>query len=86
MAVLDLSKLIMYELRYKTVTSYEEELGGRIEVIGGDTDSLFCKITNINLYSVLHPAMLRDGLLDSSNYPHDHALFSNKYKDESRMK
>ena len=79
-AVLDLSKLIMYELRYKTLTSYEQEFNGRIEVIGGDTDSLFCKITNIDLHNVLHPAMKRDGLLDTSNYPLNHTLFSNNCK------
>jgi hypothetical protein len=79
-AVLDLSKLTMYELRYKQLTSYEREFHGRIEVIGGDTDSLFCKITNIDLHGVLHPAMRRDGLLDTSNYPTNHPLFTNEYK------
>ena len=75
-AVLDLSKLIMYELRYIKLAQYEVEFGGRISVIGGDTDSLFCRIDNINLYTQLHSAMLRDGLLDSSNFPQNHGLFS----------
>ena len=79
-AVLDLSKLIMYELRYKKLQSYEDQFHGKIQVVGGDTDSLFCRIDDINLYRQLHPAMLRDGLLDSSNYPQDHVLFSNQFK------
>jgi len=79
-AVLYLSKLIMYELRYNKLAKYEEEFGGRISVLGGDTDSLFCLVTNIDLYGQLHPAMARDGLLDSSNFPTGHPLFSNRYK------
>src|SRR5438093_11932563 len=34
-AVLNLSKLIMYELFYMKFAQYEEELGGRIDVFGG---------------------------------------------------
>jgi len=79
-AVLDLSKLTMYELRYTQFPLYEAEFGGTISVIGGDTDSLFCTVRNINLNNQLHPAMLRDGLLDSSNFPRQHALFSNVNK------
>jgi len=79
-AVLDLSKLVMYELRFVKLEAYARRFGGKIDVIGGDTDSLFCKIEGINLYQQLHPAMLRDGLLDSSNYPIEHPLFSNRYQ------
>src|SRR5271156_1649448 len=71
-AVLDLSKLIMYELRYRLLPRYEQMFNGNISVIGGDTDSLFCRIDNINLFTQLHSAMLEDGLLDSSNYPREH--------------
>jgi hypothetical protein len=79
-AVLDLSKLIMYELRFVKLTSYAERFGGKIEILAGDTDSLFCSISQIDLHGQLHPAMLREGLLDSSNYPPEHPLFSNKHK------
>ena len=79
-AVLDLSKLIMYDLRYNQLGKYETRFNCKIDVIGGDTDSLFCKITGVDLYQTLHPAMLQDGLLDTSNYPNDHALFSDNYK------
>src|SRR5277367_5758015 len=51
-----------------------------LSVIGGDTDSVFCKISNIDMYNRLHPAMARDGLLDASNFPRTHAHFSNRYK------
>jgi hypothetical protein len=79
-AVLDLSKLIMYELRYQKFPLYETEFGGEISILGGDTDSLFCFISNIDLNGQLHPAMLRDCLLDSSNFAKDHVLFSNANK------
>ena len=48
-AVLDLSKLIMFELRYRKFPAYEAEFGGSITVVGSDTDSLFCFIENISL-------------------------------------
>ena len=79
-AVLDLSKLIMYRLRYEKLAAYADEFNGAITVIGGDTDSLFCSVHNIDLYTQLHPAMLRDNLLDTSNYPHHHALYSEQNK------
>jgi len=79
-AVLDLSKLIMYRLRYEKLAAYANEFNGTITVIGGDTDSLFCSIHNIDLYNQLHPAMLRDDLLDTSNYPREHMLFTNRNK------
>jgi hypothetical protein len=78
--VLDLSKLIMYDLRYNKLTTYEAEFGGKIRVLGGDTDSLICAIDSINLHQQLHPAMLRDKLLDTSNYPINHPLFTNDFK------
>src|ERR1700729_730765 len=75
-AVLDLSKLVMYELRYHKLQHYEGQFNGKITVIGGDTDSLFCKIERIDLFRQLHPAMLEDGLMDPSNYISEHPLFS----------
>ena len=43
-AVLDLSKLVMYRLRYQQLASYEKKFGGEIRVAGGDTDSLFLEV------------------------------------------
>ena len=79
-AVLDLSKLVMYYPRYDSLQLYADQFHGKITVIGSDTDSLFCKIDRIDLFKQLHPAMLQDGLLDSSNYPKEHPLFSERYK------
>ena len=70
----------MYHLRYDRLQQYEGQFNGKITVIGGNTDSLFCKIDRINLFTQLHPAMLQDGLLDSSNYRPQHPLFSNRHK------
>src|SRR6202020_2832470 len=79
-AVSDLSKLVTYQLRYDKLQRYEGMIHGKIEVIGGDNDSLFCKIEKIDLFEQLHPAMFRDGLLDSSNYPREHVLHSDRFK------
>ena len=79
-AVFDLSKLIMYELRYIKLNEYATRFNGSITVIGGDTDSLFCSIKGIDLHKQLHPAMASDNLLDTSNYPPQHALFNNVNK------
>jgi hypothetical protein len=74
-AVLDISKLIMYELRYTTLPKYEQEFNGTIKCVGGDTDSFFLQVDKINLHQQLLPAMKRDNLLDTSNYPPTHSLF-----------
>ena len=75
-AVLDLSKLIMYRLRYVHLLSYAERLGGIIKVVAGDTDSFFLEVRGISVDNQLLPPMQADGLLDSSNYPHNHQLYS----------
>jgi len=79
-AVLDLSKLIMFDLRYNKLKEYEERFKGKITILGGDTDSLICSIKDIDLHAVLHPAMVKDGLLDTSNYCNTHDLHSVKLK------
>ena len=79
-AVLDLSKLVMYQLRYKSLTNYEKRFGGTITIAGGDTDSFFLEVRNISLKNQLLPAMAKDGFLDCSNYPSNHPLYSNTNK------
>lgn len=50
-AILDLSKLEMYELRYDKLASYSLKFGGEIRIAGGDTDSFFLKvIARLNIY------------------------------------
>ena len=75
-AVLDLSKLIMYRLRYEKLAKYQSRFGGSIKVVAGDTDSFFLEVRGMSVASQLLPAMKEDGLLDSSNYPRDHPLYS----------
>ena len=75
-AVLDLSKLVMYRLRYDRLSTYAQRLGGTISVVAGDTDSYFVEVRGIRVYDQLLPAMQKDGLLDSSNYPQEHPLYS----------
>jgi hypothetical protein len=79
-AVLDLSKLVMYQLYYEQLPLYEQRFGGKIRAVGGDTDSLFLLLLNISLRRELLPAMLADGLLDTSNYPPTHSLYSAEQK------
>ena len=78
-AVLDLSKLEMYELRYGALDFYSLLFGGEIGVIGGDTDSFFLEISGISVDDLL-AEMVRDNLLDTSNYPKDHPLYSERNK------
>ena len=81
-AVLDLSKLIMYRLRYEKLVHYEQKFGGSIKVVAGDTDSFFLEVQGISLTEQLLPAMKNDGLLDSSNYPRENPLYSSVGKAE----
>jgi hypothetical protein len=78
-AVLDLSKLIMYELAYNKLPKYESQFNCTMKIIGGDTDSLFINVLGpVDLILDLYPAMIADELLDTSNYPKNHELYSNK--------
>ena len=79
--VLDLSKLIMYDLAYNKLPKYEQQFGCTLQIIGGDTDSLFIAVRDaprVDLIRDLYPAMIADELLDTSNYPKTHNLYSNK--------
>ena len=78
-AVLDLSKLRMYQLQYHELENYRNEFKGcELNIIAGDTDSFFLECRNIDVSSQLLPAMIRDELLDTSNFPKSHSLYSNK--------
>ena len=89
-SVLDLSKLRMYELQYKDLESFRNEFNCKINIVAGDTDSFFLEVINCKL-EVLLPAMIRDNLLDTSNYNSCHSLYSKnldsvigKFKDENK--
>jgi len=74
-AVLDLSKVIMYDLVYKKLPSYAEKFNCKITPVGGDTDSLFVTVEGVD-YQTLLSEMMENGLLDTSNYNQNHARFS----------
>jgi hypothetical protein len=93
-AVLDLSKLRMYRLQYVDLQRYRVAYpGSSISIVAGDTDSFFLEVRGIDLKTQLLPHMMRDGLLDTSNYPLDSPLYSRQvenkiglFKDESAGK
>jgi hypothetical protein len=77
-AVLDVSKEIMYRFFYDNVQYHHSLQCAR--VLGGDTDSLMLALTMKSAedspYTTLFPDLARMGLLDTSNYPKDHPLYS----------
>ena len=89
-SVLDISKLRMYQLHYQELAAYRRRFNCELNIVAGDTDSFFIECKNVDLCGQLLPAMIRDQLLDTSNYPKDHGLYSTqlaskigKFKDES---
>ena len=90
-AVLDLSKLRMYQLQYHDLQRYRDEFSCEINIVAGDTDSFFLECKGVNLRSTLLPKMIKDKMLDTSNYPKTHPLYNKdldsvigKFKDESK--
>src|SRR3977135_61936 len=76
-AVRDLSKVIMYDLVYRKLPLYEERFQCKMSVCGGDTDSLFISVRGrVDVQKEMYPAMIQDKLLDTSNYPKTHVLYS----------
>jgi hypothetical protein len=88
-AVLDLSKLRMYQLQYRDLEKYRQQFGCTLSIIAGDTDSFFVECRDINL-DILMRAMMENGLLDTSKFPKTHPLYSpnntqiGNFKDESK--
>ena len=77
-AVLDYSKLEMYNLFYRTLPQCP--LIKKLQLIGGDTDSFFLTIatdTNITLSDVYNNLAQH---IDTSNYPPSHPLYSSVNK------
>ena len=82
-AILELSKLVMYEFHYKYV---KPTYGAKAKLLFTDTDSLAYEIETDDIYD----DMARDSdRFDTSNYPKEHPLYSEtnkqvlgKFKDE----
>ena len=77
-AVLDHSKVAMYEFYYDTILTCP--LFHRVELIGGDTDSFILKLTIEKKYDTDDVYKYLGNQFDSSNYPADHPLFSSTNK------
>ena len=55
---------------------------GQIKVVAEGTDNYSLEVNNISMMDQLLPAMKTKGLLDSSNYPREHPLYSSVGKAE----
>jgi hypothetical protein len=69
--ILDLSKTLMFEFHYDVMM---EKYHDRARLLYTDTDSLCYHIKTDDLYDDMMP--MRDQYFDTSDYPHDHPLFS----------
>src|SRR5271156_3898948 len=79
-AILDISKTIMYKIAYNNFPKYERLFDCKLNIVGGDTDSIFFEAVGVDLQGVLYPKMFEDGLLDTSNYDITNPIFSNDFK------
>ena len=70
-AVLDLSKLRMYKLKYIGLKKYEDMFNCKLNIIAGDTDSFFLECVNVSVRNQLIPAMIADESMETSNYHPD---------------
>ena len=73
-AVLDLSKLSMFEFHYDYIVP---KYGNNCKLLTTDTDSFIYHIFTNDLYRDMQ---MSHHLFDTSNYPPDHFLFSNENK------
>ncbi|XP_061180057.1 uncharacterized protein LOC133188590 [Saccostrea echinata] len=74
MSILDLSKLFMYEFHYGFI---KKQYGEKVKLLMRDTDSLFYRFEVEDMYKEINKYI---DLFDTSNYPRDHFLFSEKHK------
>src|SRR5699024_6451536 len=73
-AILDLSKTLMYEFHYDVM---KDKYGDKAKLCYQDTDSLIYEVETEDLYEDFKD--MQD-LLDTSDYPKDHFLYSNENK------
>ena len=77
-AVLDYSKLTMYNLFYKTLKQCP--LINKISLLGGDTDSFFMQVEVDEQVTKSDILKSLEDFVDFSNYPTNHPLYSTKNK------
>ena len=76
MRILDISKALMYDFHYNTI---KKKYGNKAELLFTDTDSLCYEIKTLNL---ANDRKKDTDEYDTSNYPKEHYLFSERYKKE----
>jgi len=74
MVILDKSKILMYDLFYNTL---KKEFGEKCELLYADTDSQILEIETEDIYEFMER---NKNLFDTSDYPKEHRLHSNKNK------
>ena len=74
LAVLDISKILMYDFHYNTIKKLYKD---KAKLLFTDTDSLCYHIETNNLDNDRKNQISK---YDTSNYPEDHILYSNKNK------
>jgi hypothetical protein len=79
MAVLDISKTLMYHIHYNV---FKKKYGHRCQLILTDTDSLLYIIYTDNLYEDIHDDPELRQWFDTSNFDPDHFLFDETNKKE----
>ena len=75
MAILDLSKMLMYDFYYNHLKKMYE---GNVELCMTDTDSFLVKVTTKDIYEDMGKFK---NMFDTSNYPPNHPLFSEVIKE-----
>jgi len=74
MTILDNSKILMYDFFYNEL---KKKYGSKVELLYTDTDSLLITIETEDVYEDMKNNM---HLYDTSDYPNEHPLHSNKNK------
>ncbi|PAA84795.1 hypothetical protein BOX15_Mlig012932g3 [Macrostomum lignano] len=81
-AILDLAKTFVYEFFYSRIQCHRSLASAR--VLGGDTDSLILALVMADPETSPQETLFKDlvecGVLDTSNYPPSHPLYTTKYK------
>ena len=75
MCIMDLSKTLMYDVYYNHL---KLKYGSRCDLLYTDTDSLLLEIKTDDVYKDMENRL--DELYDTSDYPKDHFLYSQKNK------
>ena len=73
-AIVDMSKILMYDFHYNFI---KQKYGEKAKLLFTDTDSLYYDIETNDIY---HDSLQQSHLFDTSDYPKDHILYSDRNK------